>query len=66
VAVFEGDQLRAVWFDGSGKVLKDVTLPKEEYSEINSVGRTSVARDGSLYFMRSTENGIEVRFVKAP
>lgn len=66
VAVFESDQLRAVWFDGSGKVLKDVTLPKEEYSEVNSVGRTSVTPDGSLYFLRSTENALEVRFVKAP
>jgi hypothetical protein len=66
VAVFEGDQLRAVWFDEAGKVLKDVTLPKEEYSEIKPVGRTSVTPDGSLYFLRSTENGIEVRFVKAP
>lgn len=66
VAVFEGDQLRAVWFDEAGKVLKDVTLPKEDYSEIKPVGRTSVTPDGSLYFLRSTENGIEVRFVKAP
>jgi hypothetical protein len=66
VAVFEGGQLRAVWFDEAGKVLKDITLPKEEYSEINSVGRTSVMPDGSLYFLRSTENALEVRFVKAP
>jgi hypothetical protein len=66
VAVLEGDQLRAIWFDESGKVLKDVTLPKEEYSEIKPVGRTSVMPDGSLYFLRSTESGIEVRFVKAP
>ena len=66
VAVFEGDQLRAIWFDEAGKVLKDVTLPKEDYSEIKPVGRTSVTPDGSLYFLRSTESGIEVRFVKAP
>jgi hypothetical protein len=66
VAVFEGDQLRAIWFDEAGRVLKDVTLPKEEYSEIKPVGRTSVTPDGSLYFLRSTESGIEVRFVKAP
>lgn len=66
VAVFEGDQLRAIWFDEAGRVLKDVTLPKEEYSEIKPVGRTSVTPDGSLYYLRSTENGIEVRFVKAP
>ncbi|MEW5871457.1 MAG: hypothetical protein AB1894_19445 [Chloroflexota bacterium] len=66
VAVFEGDQLRAVWFDEAGKVLKDVTLPREDYSEINPFGRTSIMPDGSLYFLRSTENGIEVRFVKAP
>lgn len=66
VTVFESGQLRAVWFDKSGKVLKDVTLPREEYSEINPFGRSSIAQDGSLYFLRSTESGIEVRFVKAP
>jgi len=66
VTVFESGQLRAVWFDKSGKVLKDVTLPREEYSEINPIGRASVTPDGSLYFLRSTENGIQVRFVKAP
>ena len=66
MAVFESDQLRAIWFDASGKVLKDVTLPKEDYSEINSVGRTGIMPDGSLYFLRSTESGIEMRFVIAP
>jgi hypothetical protein len=66
VAVFEGDQLRAVWFDEAGKVLKDITLPREEYSEINPFGRSTIMPDGSLYFLRSTENGIEVRFVNAP
>jgi hypothetical protein len=66
LAVFESDWLRAIWFDEAGKVLKDVTLPREEYSEINPIGRTSVTPDGGLYFLRSTENGIEVRFVPAP
>ena len=66
VAVFEGDELRASGSMRSGKVLKDVTLPREEYSEINPFGRTSVTPDGSLYFLRSTESGIEVRFVNAP
>ena len=66
VAVFEGDQLRAIWFDEAGKVLKDVTLPREEYSEINPFGRSTITPDGSLYFLRSTQSGIEVRFVKAP
>lgn len=66
VAVFESDLLRAIWFDEAGKVLKDVTLPREEFSEINPIGRTSVTSDGALYFLRSTENGIEVCTVPAP
>jgi hypothetical protein len=66
VAVFEGDWLRVIWFDEAGKVLKDVTLPREEYTEIKPVGRTSVRSDGGLYYLRSTEKGIEVRFVPAP
>lgn len=66
LAVFEGNTLRAVWFDETGKVLKDVTLPREEYTEINPDGRTSVRSDGGLYYLRSTEKGIEVRFVPAP
>jgi len=28
VAVFEADKLRAIWFDPSGIVLKDITLPR--------------------------------------
>lgn len=66
VAVFGADQLRAVWFDESGRVLKNITLPREDYSEINPFGRTTIVADTSLYFLRSTETGIEVRFVNAP
>jgi hypothetical protein len=67
VAVFETDQFRAIWFDPSGEVMKDVILPNNnQYSEINPYGQVATDQYGSLYVLGSTERGIEVRFVKAP
>lgn len=61
-----GDRFRAVWIDSSGSVLKDVTLPKGQNSEINFNGQVAVTQDGSLYAMGSTERGIEVHVVTPP
>lgn len=67
LVVFGGDQFRAVWFDPTGEVLKDVTLPNNDrYSEIYLYGQLATDPQGSLYVLGSTENGIEVRIVKAP
>jgi hypothetical protein len=66
ITVFEGDQIRAIWFDASGVVLQDIILPRDDYSEVNSLGRIAVDPQGSLYVMGSTARGIEVRFVEAP
>ena len=66
ILIFSGDQIRAVWIDPAGLVLKDVMLPKGQYSEINFDGQSAVAQDGSLYVMSSTERGIEIRFIGAP
>ena len=66
VAVFEGDQIRAIWFDTSGLVLKDITLPRDEYTEINLFGHTAIDPQGSLYVMGSQVKGIVVRFINAP
>ena len=66
-AVFAGDQLRSVWFDPRGKILKDVTLPHNDlYSEMDVYGQYAVDQQGSLYVLGSTEKGIEVQLVKAP
>jgi hypothetical protein len=59
------EQIRAVWIDPDGKVLKDVTLPSGEYSNL-SLNRDAVAPDGSLYLMSSTRNGIEIHYEAAP
>jgi hypothetical protein len=67
VIVFGGDQFRAIWFDPTGKVLKDVSLPNHDlYSEIYLYGQLATDPAGSLYVLGSTENGIEVRLLKAP
>lgn len=66
VVFFEADPLRAVWFDAQGNVLQDVTLPRGDYTEINSVGRIALDSNGSLYILESLKTGIEVRFVHAP
>jgi len=60
------EQIRAVWIDPAGAVLKDVTLPNGQYSEMSFDGQTAVAQDGSLYVMSSTQKGMEVHFVEAP
>jgi len=67
LVVFGGDQFRAIWFDPTGKVLKDVIMPNNDrYSEIYLDGQLTTDPQGSLYVLGSTENGIEVRFVIAP
>lgn len=60
------EQIRAVWFDPAGGILKDVTLPNGQYSELSFDGRVAVAEDGSLYVLSSTERGIEIHLVRAP
>jgi hypothetical protein len=59
------EQIRAVWIDPAGLVMKDVTLPNAHYSVL-SVSDMAVAQDGSLYVMSSTKNGIEIHFEEAP
>ncbi len=61
-----GDRIRGVWIDPAGVVLKDVTLPKDTYSEINFNGQVAVGQDGSLYVMSSTRRGIEIHLVTPP
>jgi len=59
-------QLRAVWIDPEGSVLKDVTLPNEQYTQLSLYGDLVTAQDGSLYLLSSTKQGIGVHFVSAP
>jgi hypothetical protein len=62
----EYQQIRAIWIDPGGVVLKDISLPNEEYSGYLAGGNVAVAQDGSLYVMSSTKNGIEIHFEAAP
>jgi hypothetical protein len=67
IMLFRGyEQIRAVWVDSSGTVLKDITLPNSQYSALSSGGDLAVAQDGSLYVMSSTKNGIEVHCANGP
>jgi hypothetical protein len=67
IALFAADQLRSIWFDPTGKVLKDVTLPHNDlYSEMDVFGQYAVDQQGSLYVLGSTEKGFEVQFAEAP
>jgi hypothetical protein len=63
---FLGDRMRAVWIDENGAVLKDITLPNSQYSEMMLSGQTAITEDGSLYMMSSTKHGIEVHYAAAP
>jgi hypothetical protein len=63
VAIFHAMQIRAIWFDSAGKVLKDITLPNDQYSEVEPYGQIAIDQSGSLYVLGSTVRGIEVRFV---
>lgn len=67
VVVFEQDQFRVIWFDPSGNVLQDVTLPgSDDYSEIDLDGKVAIDQYGSLYMLVSTSRGIEVRHIEVP
>jgi hypothetical protein len=61
-----GDQIRAVWFDASGQVLQDVSLPNEQYSEVYFLTQVAIGQEGSIYVLGSTPRGVNVRFVPAP
>jgi hypothetical protein len=49
------EQIRTVWVDPAGSILKDVTLPNGQYSEISFDGHVAVAEDESLYVLSSTK-----------
>jgi hypothetical protein len=66
VVVFEGEHFRVAWFDSSGAVLQDVTLARNDYSEINSLGRIALDPESSLCLLGSVASGIEVRCVTDP
>lgn len=61
-----GEQIRAVWIDPSGVILKDVTLQRGNYTEFSLYGQVAVAQDGSLYVLSSTKRGIEIHYIGAP
>jgi hypothetical protein len=60
------EQIRAVWIDLKGNILKDVSLPNGQYSELSFDGQVDVSEAGSLYVMISTERGIEIHYAAAP
>ena len=60
------EQIRAVWIDLEGNILKDVTLPNGQYSEMSFDGQVAIAANGSLYVLSSTERGIEIHYSIAP
>jgi hypothetical protein len=66
MSFFLGDRFRAVWIDPTGFVLKDVSLPNSQYTEINFNGQVAITQDGGLYAISSTERGIEIHYVGAP
>jgi hypothetical protein len=60
------EQIRAIWINPAGFILKDVTLPNGLYTVLSAAGQMAVAQDGSFYVMSSTKNGIEVHFAATP
>ena len=60
------EQVRAVWINTSGGILKDVNLPSGRFTELSLYGQVAVTGDGSLYVLGSTERGIEIHYTKAP
>jgi hypothetical protein len=65
--IFDGfEQIRAVWIDPLGSILKDVTLPRGKFTELSLSGQVAVTQDGSLYVLGSTKRGIEIDYIEAP
>ena len=60
------EQIRAVWINSVGEILKDVSVPNGLYTEMSFDGRTAVGADGSLYVLSSSERGIDVNLINAP
>lgn len=68
VVASKGETFRAIWFDPSGVVLKDVTLP-DDYFETEPDPydkRLAVTSGGDLYVMNTTQNGVQILYAAAP
>lgn len=52
--------------DPAGTVLKDLSLPAAQHTEVTLGGQVVVTRNGSLFVLSSTERGIEVHVAVAP
>lgn len=66
IAVFSADRIQAIWFTPEGKVIKNITLPNEQYSEINPTGQVVINQHGAIYILESTAVGVEIRYVNPP
>jgi len=66
IAIFHADQIRAIWFDLSGRILKDITLPNQQFSEIYWLRQVVVNGAGDLFVFESQDKGIEVRRIATP
>ena len=66
IVIFHADQIRAIWFDPSGRILKDITLPNQQFSEIYWLRQVVVNEAGDLFVFYSQEIGVEVRRIATP
>jgi hypothetical protein len=53
--------LRIAWFDARGEVIDYVAAPTQRHAEVNPGANVAMGPDGSIYYMASTPEGIEIR-----
>jgi hypothetical protein len=66
VVAFESENLRLVWFDAQGHVLKDVVVPNRQSSVFNPTGRIGIDKTGAVYILGSTPEALEIHRVQGP
>jgi hypothetical protein len=64
IVIFEREFLRILWISPTGQILDDCLAPNQQEAPINHYGRFVINQNGSIYYLSTTPNGMEIRRVE--
>jgi hypothetical protein len=64
IVIFEREFLRILWISPTGQILDDCLVPNQQEAPINHYGRFVINQNGSIYYLSTTPNGMEIRRVE--
>ena len=63
VVIFEGEFLRILWISPTGQILDECRVANQQETPINHNGRFVINQSGSVYYLSTTPNGMEIQRV---